>query len=95
MTVVCIDAKTINSKFEKLEQLLADRKEYITVNVQDRLLTREETAQLLKISLPTLWDWTNRRKILQSYRICNAIRYKEVEVLAALVPIGTQSNRGY
>jgi excisionase family DNA binding protein len=42
-------------------------------------LTRNETAQLLKITLPTLYEWT-KRGYLQSYRMGSRIRYKRSEV---------------
>lgn len=52
----------------------------------DKLLTREQTAELLSISLGTLWSWT-RKGILISYRIGNKIMYKQNEVHESLVKI--------
>lgn len=49
----------------------------------DKLLSRQETAKMLSISLVTLWDWT-RKDLIPAYRIGNKIRYKKSEVLAAL-----------
>lgn len=49
----------------------------------DVLLTREETALLLKISLTSLWKWTNSGK-LRSYGLGNRRYYKKSEVLASL-----------
>lgn len=49
----------------------------------DQLLTREETAKLLSVSLVTLWDWT-KKDIIPAYRIGNKIRYKKSEVLKSL-----------
>jgi excisionase family DNA binding protein len=49
----------------------------------DQLLTREETAKLLSVSLVTLWDWT-RKDLIPAYRIGNKIRYKKSEVLKSL-----------
>lgn len=49
----------------------------------DQLLTREETAKLLSVSLVTLWDWT-KKDIIPAYRIGNKVRYKKAEVLTAL-----------
>jgi excisionase family DNA binding protein len=46
----------------------------------EEFLTREEVAKLLKISLVTLHDWTNR-DLLKSYRIGNKVRYKRNEVM--------------
>lgn len=49
----------------------------------DKLLTREETAKMLSVSLVTLWDWT-RKDLIPAYRIGNKVRYKKSEVLEAL-----------
>lgn len=52
-------------------------------NNDEIFLTRQETADLLSVSLVTLWDWT-RKDILAAYRIGNKIRYKKSEVLLSL-----------
>ena len=49
----------------------------------DELLTREETAKMLKISLVTLHDWT-KKDLIPAYRIGNKIRFKKREVLGSL-----------
>ena len=49
----------------------------------DQLLTREETAKLLSVSLVTLWDWT-KKDLIPAYRIGNKVRYKKSEVLKSL-----------
>lgn len=58
---------------------------------QDKLLTREETAKMLSISLVTLWNWT-RTDIIPAYRIGNKVRYKKSEVLLALKQMNKFSN---
>ena len=55
----------------------------LQTNDSDKLLTRDETAKILSISLVTLYHWTNKN-ILQAYRIGKKIRYKKSEVLEAL-----------
>jgi len=52
-------------------------------NSTSEYLTRQETAELLKISLVTLNDWT-RKGIIQSYRIGTRVRYKRSEIDQAL-----------
>lgn len=52
-------------------------------NDESKLLTREETAEMLSISLTTLWDYT-RKDIIPAFRIGNKIRYKKSDVLEAL-----------
>lgn len=42
-------------------------------------LSRQEVAEMLKISLPTLWRWTKENK-LQSYYIGSRVLYKNAEV---------------
>ena len=49
-------------------------------------LTRQETAQILKVSLVTLSDW-NKKKILNPYRLGKLIRYKRIEIENALISI--------
>lgn len=50
---------------------------------KEKLLTRQETASLLSVSLVTLWDWT-KKDIVPAYRIGNKVRYKKQEILLAL-----------
>lgn len=52
-------------------------------------LTRQETAEILKVSLVTLSDW-NKKKILNPYRLGNLIRYKRSEIESALISINTK-----
>ena len=54
----------------------------------DELLTRQQTAERLKISLPTLNELTKNGKIT-GYRIGNRVRYKAIEVQQALTQIKT------
>ena len=49
----------------------------------EKLLTRKETADKLKISLVTLNDWT-KRGIIQSYLIGGRVLYKDSEIEASL-----------
>jgi excisionase family DNA binding protein len=50
---------------------------------EDQILTREEAAKMLSVSLVTLWTW-DKKDILQTYRIGNKIRYKKSDLLNAL-----------
>jgi len=54
----------------------------------DELLTRQQVADRLKISLPTLNELTKNGKIT-GYRIGNRVRYKANEVQHALTQIKT------
>lgn len=57
-------------------------------NNSEIILSREEAAKLLSISLVTLWDLTRKDKIA-AFRIGNKVRYKKSDVLKAL----TQKNQ--
>ncbi|MFG6685112.1 helix-turn-helix domain-containing protein [Mariniflexile sp. HNIBRBA6329] len=47
------------------------------------LLTREDVAEMLSISLVTLWKYT-KDDIIPAYRIGTKVRYKKSEILLAL-----------
>ena len=53
------------------------------IKKEEVLLTREEAAQMLSISLVTLWKYT-KNDIIPAYRIGTKIRYKKSEILLAL-----------
>lgn len=53
---------------------------------EDILLSRIETAKLLKINLTTLWKHTKTGK-LKSYGIGNRVFYKKEEVLKSITRI--------
>jgi excisionase family DNA binding protein len=57
--------------------------------IPQEYLTRQEVADILKVSLVTLSDW-NKKKILNPYRLGNLIRYKRSEIEEALVQINTK-----
>jgi predicted DNA-binding transcriptional regulator AlpA len=50
---------------------------------EDILLTRQETSEMLSISLVTLWKYT-KKDIIPAYRIGSKVRYKKLEILLAL-----------
>ncbi|MGB1241669.1 MAG: helix-turn-helix domain-containing protein [Chitinophagales bacterium] len=49
------------------------------------VLTREEAARYLNVSLPTLWAW-NKRSILPAHKIEGKVFYKMSDILKALKP---------
>jgi len=51
---------------------------------QSGYITRSEVAELFKITLTTVNDWT-RKGILQAYKIGNRVYYKASEVEHALI----------
>ena len=57
------------------------------------LLSREETAMTLCISLPTLHEWT-KSGIIKAFRIGNRVLYKLEDINDALKEIQTSVKRG-
>ena len=49
----------------------------------EQFLSRQETADLLKISLVTLHDWVNHG-VLKSYKLQRRVYFKKEEVMATL-----------
>ena len=64
-------------------KIIQDHTTTLQENDKDVLLSREETAKLLSVSLVTLWDWT-RKDVLPAYKMGYKVRYKKLEVLGAL-----------
>ena len=56
------------------------------------LLTRQETARLLSISLPTLHEWTMAGKITAN-RIGSRVRYYQSDVESALNQIVSRAGK--
>lgn len=78
-------------------ELILERLERIEIAIQnldvppknddeDILLSRIETAKILKINLTTLWKHTKTGK-LKSYGIGNRVFYKKEEVLKSITRI--------
>ena len=79
-----VNASDFRSELEKdVTKALLSHNESQNNPDNETILTRQETATLLSVSLVTLWDWT-KKDILKAYRIGSKIRYKKNEVLLAL-----------
>jgi len=52
----------------------------------EEYLTRNELAEKLKVSLPTINDWS-KKGILKPYRLGNLVRFKKSEVEESLIEI--------
>jgi excisionase family DNA binding protein len=79
------NTNALDFKNEIVKDVVAALKGFANTSQPDdeKLLTREETAKILLVSLVTLWDWT-RKDFIPAYRIGNKVRYKKSEVLEAL-----------
>lgn len=70
-------------------QLVQLKKELLNKEVNDELLTRDETCKLLQIDSSTLWHWTNKGKVT-AYGIANRRYYKRSELMEALQVLKTK-----
>lgn len=68
-----------------LKTQLGELKKWLTPSQSD-LLTREEVAEMLKINLSTLHNWTKQGKLI-SYGVGGRVYYKRAEIEKALVRI--------
>ena len=63
------------------------KKELLSKEANDELLTREQTCKYLQIDSSTLWHWTNKGKV-KAYGICNRRYYKRSQLfLESLKPL--------
>ena len=78
---------TVDELADKVADKLLDKiKHYLDdlhTNESDVYLTRQETADFLKINITTLWHWTNKAKI-KSYGIGYRRYYNKQEIIALL-----------
>lgn len=68
--------KVADKLLDKIENYLKELDE----KGNDIYMTRNETAEFLKISLSTLWHWTNKG-VLNSYGISNRRYYNKKEII--------------
>ena len=59
---------------------------------ETEFITRNQTAQILGVSLPTLNEWT-KQGLVVGYRIGTRVRYKKCEILDAVKQIQTLKYR--
>tara|TARA_R110002051_G_C8546745_1_gene472022 strand:+ start:43 stop:324 length:282 start_codon:yes stop_codon:yes gene_type:complete len=71
----------IDKVADKVENIFLKHSSGLQTN--ETLLTREECAEMLSISLVTLWKYT-RDNLVPAYRIGTKVRYKKSEILQAL-----------
>ncbi|MGY5352011.1 helix-turn-helix domain-containing protein [Wenyingzhuangia sp. IMCC45533] len=52
----------------------------------EELLTREETASLLKINKSTLWNWQQQNKLIP-YSLQGRVYYKRSDIMKAIIKL--------
>ena len=82
----------VNELLEKIGQLIETKLQKASPTDkslnQSKFISRQEVASLLRISLPTLNEWT-KLGWLQSYKLGNRVLYKLPEVEQALDKVST------
>jgi excisionase family DNA binding protein len=92
---ILLNGINVDELLERIEKLLdAKLNPSITNESKSVLLSRSEVAALLKITLPTLHEWT-KLGWLQSYKIGNRVLYKQQEVEEALKKTSINKNKKY
>lgn len=74
-----------------LKEQFSEMKILFKANEKSELLTRKETASLLKVDKSTLYNWT-RSGILKSYSIKGRVYFKRSEIEGALVELKNLGN---
>ena len=65
----------ILTRLQRIEKLLSE----LQANQPRELLSIDETAKLLNVTRPTLWDW-DKKGILKKRHVGNIIRYKRADI---------------
>ena len=86
MNQILLNGINLNELLEKIGQLIDAKVGQVqqpTEKTHSKFISRTEVAKLLKISLPTLNEWTKLGRLL-SYKMGNRVLYNALEVENAL-----------
>ncbi len=90
-----VNLNDLLEKLDKIEKLLDTYLNSHPSNEQKPdLISRKEVATLLKITLPTLHEWT-KLGWLKSYKIGNRVLYKPHEVMEAVKTTAINKHKKY
>lgn len=92
MTQIILNGINLHELLDQVGQIIESKLKQIQFpdnKLKDaEFITRQEVAKLLKITLPTLHEWT-KLGWLQSYKLGNRVLYKKQEVEQALHKVGS------
>ena len=92
MNEILFTGINVNDLLEKIGQVIDSKLSLVAAQTskenQSKFITRQEVAKLLKISLPTLNEWT-KLGWLQSYKLGNRVLYKQDEIELAVSKVAT------
>ncbi len=96
MKNICLECITLDELIEALKAalIMTTISETSDTSSKSNLLSRKETAGILKITLATLNAWTKQGKII-SYRKGTRVYYKEDEIIASLEKVNHQKYKKY
>ena len=86
---ILLNGIKVNELLEKIGQLIDSKLTHLqepTTKNQSKFISRTEVATLLKISLPTLNEWTKLGWLI-AYKMGNRVLYKSEEVELALCKV--------
>ena len=95
MNEILLNGINVEQLLERIGELLDSRLNSSTTQkteIQSNYLSRAEVAKLLKITLPTLHDWT-KLGWLKSYKMGSRVLYKPEEIEEALKKHGIQKHK--
>jgi hypothetical protein len=75
-----------NAIIEGVKTQLEDFKKHFEPKTPTEFLSRQETAELLKVDISSIHNWT-KRKILQSYGISGRVYYKRSDIEEAMIKL--------
>lgn len=82
--------EAIDKKMSELEKHLLDIKKLVNTppseEPETKYLTRQDVADMLKIDLSSVHNWTNK-SILKAYQLGGRVYYKLHEIEAAIVEL--------
>jgi len=98
MNEILLNGINLNELVEKLEKIEKLLDSYLTTQqpneIKPDFISRAEVATLLKITLPTLHEWT-KLGWLKSYKMGNRVLYKPHEVIEALKTTSINKHKKY
>ena len=93
MNEILLNGINLDELLTRIDKLLETRlKIFTSKENKSILLSRDEVATFLKITLPTLNDWT-KLGWLKSYKMGNRVLYKLEEVEQALKNTSTSNDK--
>ncbi|PQJ82793.1 helix-turn-helix domain-containing protein [Polaribacter glomeratus] len=73
-----------------ISEVLAEFMKDLKSKQEPEFITSKEAVNILKVTLPTLYDW-RKKGVISAYRIGNKIRFNRQELLNSLIKINSAS----